>query len=141
MEQKDKIPSMGMTRNLPSREGPLRVPSRERDINNMRKTGNSFAGSQQNFFRTSQYKERDCFTELDNQAHSQIQSSTEDFIFNSLNVAIDETGFISTMKADLLQLQEEINKIDYDGKIRSSTPSELLKLMIIKFKIIFIIFV
>ena len=141
MDQKDKIPSMGITRNLPSREGALRVPSRELDLNNMRKTGNSFGGSQQNFFRTSQYKERDCFTELDNQAHSQIQSFTEDFIFNSLNVAIDETGFISTMKADLLQLQEEINKIDYDGKIRSSTPSELLKLMIIKFKIIFIIFV
>ena len=120
---------MGMTRNLPSREGPLRVPSRERDINNMRKTGTSFGGSQQNFFRTSQYKEKDVFTEFDPQ--SQNQSSTEDFIFNSLNVAIDETGFISTMKSDLFQLQEDINKIDYDAKIRSSNPSELLKLVIL----------
>ena len=131
MEQKDK---MAFNRNISSREGLLRLPSREKDtLNNMRKTGTSFGGSQQNFYRNSQYKERDCFNELDSpsQPQSQIQSSTDDFILNSLNIAIDETGFLSTMKADLLQVQEDINNMDYDGKIRSSNPSELTKLEIL----------
>jgi len=101
-----------------SREGGPRLPSRDRQANTPEvrkklpsKTALSISG--QNFFSQSQTFES--------------QSSTDDLMLASLNIAVDETAFISTTKADLLQLQEEINKMDIDGKIRNSNPSSILK--------------
>lgn len=104
-----------------SREG-LRVPSRERQTNtpeirkNMSasKTGLNVSG--QNFLNTS----------LRNQQENP-SSSTDDLMLASVNIAVDETAFVSTTKADILQLQEEINKLDIDGKIRSINPANILK--------------
>jgi hypothetical protein len=42
---------------------------------------------------------------------------------NLLNLNQDEGTFASTVKIDLMQIQDEINKLDYDGKIRSSLQS------------------
>lgn len=39
---------------------------------------------------------------------------------NLLNLSQDEGTFASTVKIDLMQIQDDINKLDYDGKIRSS---------------------
>jgi len=101
-----------------SREGVNRLPSRERQQNTPEvrkklpsKPGLSVSG--QNFFSQSQ--------------NFDSSSSTDDLMLGSLNIAVDETAFVSTTKADLLQLQEEINKMDIDGKIRNSNPSSILK--------------
>lgn len=116
----DKYPLNLSQRGNMSREG-VRIPSRERQANTpeIRKklpaktTGLSVSG--QNFFNASQSQ------------FSENQSSTDDLMLASLNIAVDETAFLSTTKADLLQLQEEINKMDIDGKIRNLNPSNILK--------------
>lgn len=92
-----------------------RVPSRERPPNTpeVRKKMSIKSGltvSGQNFFPPSQRDQQE------------NQSNTDDFLLGSLNIAVDETAFMSTTKADLLQLQEEINKMDIDGKIRGMNP-------------------
>ena len=50
---------------------------------------------------------------------SDMSSSADDLMLQSVNIAIDETSFISNTKADILQLQEDINRMDIDGKIRN----------------------
>lgn len=56
-----------------------------------------------------------------------VTSSAEDYMLASVNIAIDEIGFVATLKSDVLQIQEEINKLDADGTIRGTNPSEILK--------------
>jgi len=104
-----------------SREG-MRVPSRERNIATpeIRKKATvatsktTLSVSGQNFFNSSQQLEG-------------ISSSTDDLSLATLNIAVDETAFISTAKVDILQLQEEINKMDNDGRIRNTNTSNILK--------------
>lgn len=105
-----------------SREG-LRVPSRERQANTPEIRKNMSASKQgglnvsgQNFWNSSFRSQQE-----------NPSSSTDDLMLASLNIAVDETAFISTTKADILQLQEEINKLDIDGKIRSTNPANILK--------------
>ncbi len=109
-----------------SREGGARIPSRERPIQTPEsrkklasKTTLNVSG--QNFFNQSGQNFNQSSQNFD------IQSSTDDLMLASLNIAVDETAFISTTKADLLQLQEEINKMDIDGKIRNANPSTIFK--------------
>lgn len=107
-------------RNISSREG-MRLPSRERQgfEQTARRTFNSqMNSSQQNFLRTST-------NFLD-----PISSTPDDLMLGSINIAIDETGFIATLKTDILQLQDEINKLDIDGSIRGTNPSEILKYLL-----------
>ncbi len=61
-----------------------------------------------------------------------ITSSAEDLMLASVNIAIDEIGFVATLKSDVLQIQEEINKLDVDGVIRGTNPSDILKYSIIR---------
>ena len=102
-------------RNISSRDG-VRVPSREKFDQSARKTFTQMNSSQQNFLRTSA-------TFSDNT----IASSADDLMLSSVNIAIDETGFVATLKSDVMQLQEGINKLDVDGSIRGKSTSELLK--------------
>lgn len=106
-----------------SREGGMRVPSRERQVNTpeIRKKASGTIGSKttlsvsgQNFFNSSQQFEG-------------TSSSTDDLSLATLNIAVDETAFISTAKVDILQLQEEINKMDNDGRIRNTNTANILK--------------
>lgn len=103
-------------RNITSREGG-RLPSRERGNfeQNARKTFSQMGSTQQGFLRSSTN-----FSET-------FASSAEDLMLASVNIAIDETGFIATLKTDILQIQEEINKLDFDGTIRGTNPSDILK--------------
>lgn len=109
----ERIP---LERNTGSRQG-VRFPSRERANfeQNARRTFTNMGSTQQNFLRST------------NDFSETLASSTEDLILNSVNIAIDETGFIATLKADILHLQDEINKLDIDGTIRGTNPSEILK--------------
>lgn len=56
-----------------------------------------------------------------------LTSSVEDYMLASVNIAIDEIGFVATLKSDVTQIQEEINKLDVDGTIRGTDPSDILK--------------
>ena len=56
-----------------------------------------------------------------------IASTTEDLMLASVNIAIDDVGFVATLKSDVVQLQDEINKLDVDGTIRGTNPASLLK--------------
>ena len=113
--------SNSITRNIVSRDGSIRVPSREKpqgtpEVRKKNIVYTSLSSSQQNFYNQQQ-KEN----------NADAGSSIDDLIIASVNIAIDETGFIANTKADILQLQDDINKMDIDGKIRSLTPSELSK--------------
>lgn len=107
-------------RNITSREG-IRVPSREKPSGTpeVRKKNIVYGGlgnSQTNFYNQQQKENT-----------NDSISSTDDYMLATVNIGIDETGFIATTKADILQLQDDINKLDLDGRIRSLTPSELQK--------------
>ncbi len=112
----DKYPLNPIQRNTFSREG-IRLPSRDKTSGTpeIRKS-TTLTASQQNFYKSGG---RDPLNES--------TSSADDLMLSSLNIAIDETGFISTLKADILQLQEEINRMDLDGKIRNSLTSDIMK--------------
>ena len=102
-----------------SRES-IRVPSRERPPNTpeVRKKLSAkptLSVSGQNFFNSTQRDQQE------------NQSTADDFMLASLNIAVDETAFLSNTKADLFKLQEEINTMDIDGKIRGLNPSNILK--------------
>mmetsp|Transcript_18550 Transcript_18550/g.16146 ORF Transcript_18550/g.16146 Transcript_18550/m.16146 type:complete len:109 (-) Transcript_18550:988-1314(-) len=106
----DKNPLNNIPRNLPSRDG-IRVPSRDKNsgpINPRPKNTTMLRTSNQNFYN-SQLRE----------SMSDMSSSADDLMLQSVNIAIDETSFISNTKADILQLQEDINRMDIDGKIRN----------------------
>ena len=114
MEERNPLNSI--QRNIGSREG-IRMPSRERGNFDQaaRKTFTQMGSTQQNFLRTS------------NNFSESLASSAEDLMLSSVNIAIDETGFIATLKSDVLQIQDEINKLDIDGAIRGTNPSDILK--------------
>jgi hypothetical protein len=114
----NQYPLNPIQRNTFSREG-IRLPSRDKSsaTPEIRKS-TTLTASQQNFYKTAT---KDFLNES--------TSSAEDLMLASLNIAIDETGFISTLKADILQLQEEINRMDLDGKIRNTSPSDIMKLV------------
>ena len=51
-------------------------------------------------------------------------------IFESMslvNAIKDQTGFISTLKLDLIQIQEEIDNLDFDCAIRNQKPCSFSK--------------
>ncbi|CAD8100085.1 unnamed protein product [Paramecium sonneborni] len=50
----------------------------------------------------------------------------------SLNLYQEENTFISTMKAELQLIQEEINKLDIDGRIRNNDPRQEYRLQQLK---------
>ncbi|CAD8177683.1 unnamed protein product [Paramecium octaurelia] len=58
--------------------------------------------------------------------------ATNPFNLLSLNLYQDENTFITTMKAELLQIQEEINKLDIDGRIRNNDPRQEYRLQQLK---------
>ncbi|CAD8095002.1 unnamed protein product [Paramecium sonneborni] len=58
--------------------------------------------------------------------------ATNPFNLLSLNLYQDENTFISTMKIELQQIQEEINKLDIDGRIRNNDPRQEYRLQQIK---------
>jgi len=47
------------------------------------------------------------------------------YFSNFLPFSEDENAFASKLKLDISKIQEEINKLDIDGKIRNSTNLEL----------------
>lgn len=51
-----------------------------------------------------------------------------------LNFAQDDLSYASQMKIEIMQLQEEIDKFDIDGKLRSSTNLEFMKSYIASLK-------
>lgn len=114
----DKYPLNPIQRNTFSREG-IRMPSRDKNsaTSEIRKSS-TLTASQTNFYKSGT---KDLLNES--------TSSADDLMLSSLNIAIDETGFISTLKADILQLQEEINRMDLDGKIRNSSTSDIMKFL------------
>ncbi|CAD8082613.1 unnamed protein product [Paramecium primaurelia] len=58
--------------------------------------------------------------------------ATNPFNLLSLNLYQDENTFITTMKAEILQIQEEINKLDIDGRIRNNDPRQEYRLQQVK---------
>ncbi|CAK63372.1 unnamed protein product (macronuclear) [Paramecium tetraurelia] len=54
--------------------------------------------------------------------------ATNPYNLLSLNLYQDENTFITTMKAEILQIQEEINKLDIDGRIRNNDPRQEYRL-------------
>ena len=112
----DRNPISSNPRNITSREG-ARLPSRERNTfdQNARKTFSQMGSTQQNFLRST------------TNFGDSLTSSAEDLMLASVNIAIDETGFIATIKTDIFQIQDEINKLDLDGSIRGTNPADILK--------------
>ncbi|CAK78516.1 unnamed protein product (macronuclear) [Paramecium tetraurelia] len=58
--------------------------------------------------------------------------ATNPFNLQSLNLYQDENTFITTMKAELHQIQEGINKLDFDGRIRNNDPRQEYRLQQVK---------
>lgn len=117
----DKYP-LNMSQRGFSREGGMRAPSREGQVTGtpevrkkMSTTGTGLRISGQNFFNPNQ------------RSTQELPTGDDDLTFASVNLGLDEKAFTSNMKVDILQLQEEINRLDLDGRIRNMNPSGILK--------------
>lgn len=97
----------------PSREGQGATPEIRKKMITTTKTGLSISG--QNFFNPNQ------------RSQQELPTGDDDLTLASVNLGVDEKAFTSNMKVDILQLQEEINKLDLDGRIRNLNPSGILK--------------
>lgn len=59
------------------------------------------------------------------------------YISNFLPFSEDENAYASRLKLEISKLQEEINKLDIDGKIRNPSNSELKYFSLILFYFLF----
>ncbi len=83
-----------------------------RDLPSRDSKTRAFRSSRQNFNKT--------LTPLD-------QTEQPPYHVNLINLTVDEQQFLSNCKIDLLNIQENINRLDLDQKIRTGVPNELEK--------------